>query len=99
MTIDVSGQDGRVAEEAVTVVVGRFDPLLGHGLAHVLGADPGVRVLATDLEYPELERVVARHAPQVAVVNEKDEPFALTRLGSVQPTTGIIVLAHNPSHA
>ncbi|MFZ2114238.1 MAG: response regulator transcription factor [Solirubrobacteraceae bacterium] len=88
-----------MTEKAVTVVVGRFDPLVGHGLAHVLGMDPGVCVLATDLEYPELERAVVRHAPQVAVVNETDESFALARLSSLQPSTAIIVLVDDPPHA
>lgn len=95
-----SDTDGHVAKNAaVSVVVGQLDPLIGYGLAHVLAVDPSVCVLATDLEYPELERAVACHAPQVAVVNEMDEPIALARLGALQSSTAILVLAHNPPHA
>lgn len=84
---------------AVTAVLGRFDPLVGHGLAHVLNGDPMVRVIAFGLEHAELERTVVDHAPEVAVLDETDEPFALTRLKSLQPATGVIVIAHNPSRA
>jgi DNA-binding NarL/FixJ family response regulator len=82
---------------AVTVVVGRFDPLVGHGLAHVLAGDPGIRVMASGLEHAELERIVIEHAPKVALLSETAEPFVLTQMRSLQRTTGIIVIAHNPS--
>jgi DNA-binding NarL/FixJ family response regulator len=82
---------------AVTAVVGRFDPLIEHGLAHVLGSDPKVHVIASGLEHAELERTVMDYAPEVAVLDETAEPFTLTRLRSLRPTTGVIVIAHNPS--
>jgi DNA-binding NarL/FixJ family response regulator len=87
-----------MAEDVVTVVVGRLDPLIGYGLAHVLGEDSRVRVLAGDLEHVELEHVVAHRLPRVAVMDESEEPFALVRLRSAHPATGVMVLAHNPSH-
>ncbi len=84
-------------DRAVTAVVGRFDPLVGHGLAHVLNGDPRVRVIASGLDYAELERTVVDRAPEVSVLDETIEPFALPRLRSLQPATGVIVIAHNPS--
>jgi DNA-binding NarL/FixJ family response regulator len=86
-------------DRAVTAVVGRFDPLVGHGLTHVLDSDPRVHVIASGLEYAELERTVVDRAPEVAVLDETAEPFAPTRLRSLQPATGVIVIAHNPSQA
>lgn len=84
-------------DAAVTAVVGRFDPLVDHGLAHVLGSDPKVHVIASGLEHAELERTVMDYAPGVAVLDETAEPFTLPRLRSLQPATGVIVIAHNPS--
>lgn len=86
-------------DTVVTAVVGRFNPLVGHGLVHVLGMDPSVRVLAADLDRGELERSVVHHVPEVAILDETVEPFVLPRLRSLQPATGVIVLAHNPTHA
>lgn len=84
-------------DRTVTAVVGRFDPLVGHGLAHVLNGDPRVRVIASGLEHAELERTVVDHAPGIVVLDETAEPFALPRLRSLQPATGVIVIAHHPS--
>lgn len=84
-------------DAAVTAVVGRFDPLVSHGLAHILDGDPRIRVIASGLGHAELERTVVDHAPEVAVLDETVEPFALTRLRLLQPATGVIVIAHNPS--
>lgn len=86
-------------DPAVTAVVGRLDPLLGLGLAHVLDLDPSVRVIASSLGDKELEHIVVHHAPEIAVLDEKAESYALTRLRLLQPATGIVVLAHNPSRA
>jgi DNA-binding NarL/FixJ family response regulator len=82
----------------VTVVVGRLDPLVSYGLAHVLEQDSCVQVIASDLEHGALENVVEQMAPKVAILDEKDEPFALARLRAVRSETGFLVLACDPSH-
>ncbi len=79
-------------EEIATVVIGRLDALIGHGLAHVLDADPRVRLLARDLDHGELERIVSRQAPDVAILDEVIDPLLLTRLRSSHPATGVLVL-------
>jgi DNA-binding NarL/FixJ family response regulator len=89
----------RRVRNVVTAVVGRFDPLVGHGLAYVLEMDPNVCVLAADLEHTELERSVLQHAPEVVILDETAEAFMLMRLRSVRPATGVIVFAHSPSRA
>jgi DNA-binding NarL/FixJ family response regulator len=83
--------------QIVTVVVGGLEPLVGRGVAHVLGADPRVDVLASDLEVDTLERVVAQRGPQVVILGETVEYGLLARLKSMQPATGVLVLARDPS--
>lgn len=88
-----------IDREAITVVVGRFEtPLVGHALEHVLGADPRVRVVASDLECVELERIVAQQAPRVALLDEVVDDLMLVRLKSRQPGMGVLVLARDPAY-
>jgi DNA-binding NarL/FixJ family response regulator len=91
----------RSCDRAVTVVLGRFGALLGRGLEEVLREDEGLRIVATDLDGPDLERAVAQRAPRVAVLDETSaaEPSALKRLQAAQPGIGIVVLTHRPTRA
>ncbi len=84
--------------EVVRVVVGRFDPLLTHGLVNALGADDRLRVLDSGLEPATLERVVDRHKPPVAIVDESVGCALLSRFASNTPPTGVLVLAGAPTH-
>jgi two-component system, NarL family, nitrate/nitrite response regulator NarL len=86
-------------EVVVTVVTGLFEPLLGYGLQFVLGSDPRVCVLASGLGQAELEDVVARQAPLVAIVDESVEQALLERLGRGELATGVAVIAHEPTDA
>jgi DNA-binding NarL/FixJ family response regulator len=88
---------GGAGRDPITVVVGRFDPLLGRGLADVLLEDHRVEVLALELEGGALEQAVVRLEPRVAVVDGAIERTALARLRSIRPATGVLVLAHAPS--
>jgi two-component system nitrate/nitrite response regulator NarL len=78
--------------DAVTVVVGGFEPLMGCGVAHVLGTDPRVEVLASDLE-DVLEDAVAAKLPRVAVLGEAVEYGLLERLKSRRSAPAVLVLA------
>jgi DNA-binding NarL/FixJ family response regulator len=91
--------DERVSDrEIITVVVGRFDPLVRPGLADALEGDRGVCVLASGLEEADLEELVVRKAPRVVILDEPATSSALVeRLGEVAPAVGVIVLAHHPS--
>jgi DNA-binding NarL/FixJ family response regulator len=81
----------------VTVVVGRFEPLIGRGLMEVLCEDDRVDILGSELGCVELEHAVVARVPRVAVVDESAEPFVLARLRLLQPSTGVVVLAYSPS--
>lgn len=85
--------------QLLTVVVGRFAPVVRRGLLSFLSEDRLVRVLASDVDSAALEQVVLRRAPSVAIVNEPKECSILMRLQAVQPATRILVLAHDPSPA
>ncbi|MGO9322738.1 MAG: helix-turn-helix transcriptional regulator [Solirubrobacteraceae bacterium] len=88
---------GGVSESSsVTVALGGLEPAVGRGLAQALGA-AGLDVLAADLEAHVLEKVVAQRVPQVVILGEEVEYALLARLKSKMPTTGVLVIAHDPS--
>lgn len=95
-----AGSTGRspASVQLLTVVVGRFAPVVGRGLLGFLSEDTLVRVLASDVDAAVLERMVAQHAPSVAIIDEPQECSILPRLRVAQPDMGIVVLAHDPSH-
>jgi DNA-binding NarL/FixJ family response regulator len=86
-----------VADELVTVLLGRFETLVGIGLTGVLRSDRRISVLASDLESKALQREARRRLPRVAIVDEAHEPLLLTGLKANQPAIGVMVLAHKPS--
>jgi NarL family two-component system response regulator LiaR len=87
-----------MADERVTVLLGRFEPLISIGLTGVLRSDRQICVLASDLEGKALQREAKRKLPRVAIVDEAHELQLLTGLKADQPAIGVMVLAHRPSH-
>jgi DNA-binding NarL/FixJ family response regulator len=79
--------------ERVTVVVGRFEPLVGCGVAHALGEDPRVHVLASGLEDAALEDAVAQQLPRVVILGEAGNYALVVRLRSRGMAPGVLVLA------
>jgi two-component system, NarL family, response regulator DesR len=79
--------------ERITVVVGRFEPLVVRGLVHVLGSESRVKVLASDLEDAALERMVEQKKPRVAIVGELIDLDLLSRLRSRPSAPSVLVLA------
>lgn len=84
---------------AVTVVVGRFPPVVGRGLMDVLREDHSICVVDSDLEPSELEHTVARRSPRVAILDEAGERLTRACLGSSNPATALLVFAHDPKPA
>ena len=104
---DLSGlRDGRGPEqagaerpEAITVVLGRFSSLLGIGLTSALRRDRALCVLDAEVQDSELEDVLARRRPAVALLDERsmaDLSLPL-RLCSALPRIALIVLARRPT--
>jgi DNA-binding NarL/FixJ family response regulator len=85
----------------ITVVLGRFNALLGLGLTQTLGEDRSLQIVGADLDRADLEDAVASKAPRVAVLDETTvvQPTVLERLRTAQPAIGIVVLAHLPTTA
>jgi DNA-binding NarL/FixJ family response regulator len=81
------------------VILGRFDPIVAHGLASVLRSDPDLRIVATDLDCRALEQAVPGLARRVVVVDETLGSLVIERLRAACPTTGIVVFAKDPTLA
>jgi DNA-binding NarL/FixJ family response regulator len=86
-----------MADELVTVLLGRFEALVGIGLTGVLRSDRRISVLASDLESNALQREARRRLPRVAIVDEAIGTLVLNHLRANDPTIGVVVLAHQPS--
>jgi DNA-binding NarL/FixJ family response regulator len=86
-----------MADELVTVLLGRFETLVGIGLTGVLRSDRRISVLASDLESKALQREARRRLPRVAIVDEAIGPLVLNCLRANDPTIGVVVVAHQPS--
>jgi DNA-binding NarL/FixJ family response regulator len=93
-----SGEVERAFDDRpVTVLLGRFAPVVELGLAAVLRSDDRLRVLGSGLEDSAIEQAVARQAPQAAIVDATVESGLLARLRSRWVDLGIVVFAHEPA--
>jgi DNA-binding NarL/FixJ family response regulator len=91
-----TGQLGLPA--VVAVAIGRFDSVVGLGLAALLRSDERVRVRMVDLADFERECVL-RERPDVAILAQGSGPADVERLQSVCPGTSVLVFAHSVTHA
>ena len=83
--------------DAVSVFIGRFDPLLAYGLLDVLNTDHTISILADFLDEAAIARTIAQRLPAVAILDENVEYALLARLKASQPTLGVLVLARAPA--
>ena len=83
----------------VTVLLARFEDLVEAGLRSLIGEDPSLRVVASDVALGELDAAIAQHAPRVALVNfgSLRSPGEIRRLSAAHPDTRLIVLANHPT--
>jgi DNA-binding NarL/FixJ family response regulator len=84
-----------------TVVAGKFEDLAAIGLAVMIGDDPDLELPARDVPMTEIEAVVARHSPDVVLLNfgTLSAPADVLRLHQQFPDTRIVVLANRPTTA
>jgi DNA-binding NarL/FixJ family response regulator len=87
------------ASRPVTVLLARFEDLIGAGLRSLIGADPSLRIVAFDVSLETLDAVVTEHAPHVAILNfgSLRAPAEVRRLNAAHPATRLIVLANKPT--
>lgn len=85
----------------VSVMIGRFEDLVGRGLRALIEDDPNLAVVAHDVPPELLARTVADHGPQVALLNfgSLQRPTDVRELAGANPGTRLIVLANRPSPA
>ena len=85
----------------LTVVAGKFEDLAAIGLAVMIGDDPELDLLAQDVPLTEVEEAVARHSPDVVLLNfgTLSAPADVLRLHQRFPDARIVVLANRPTTA
>ncbi len=83
----------------VTVVLARFEDLVGAGLRSLIGEDAHMRIVAADVHAERLSSVITEHEPDVAILNfgSLRTPAEIRRLSSAHPATRLVVLANHPT--
>lgn len=83
----------------VSVVVARFEDLVGRGLRVLVEEDPNLALVASDVPHERLASAIALHAPQVALLNfgSLRTPLEVRDLAAAHPATRLVVLANRPS--
>jgi len=85
--------------QPVSVLLGRFEDLVSHGLRALVSCDENLAIVAHDVEHDELDAALARHRPQVVLVNFGSLRSAVEvhHLSSAHPDTRLLVLANRPT--
>jgi two-component system, NarL family, nitrate/nitrite response regulator NarL len=85
--------------DPITIVLGRFEDLIGRGLRSLIADDPNIDLLAADVELDVFEAALAEHAPKVAIINfgSLRTPVEVNRLHASHPQTRLLVLASRPT--
>lgn len=84
---------------SITVLLARFEDLVGAGLRSLIAEDPNLRVVADDVPAGQLPAAIAEHEPRVALVNFGTLRGAaeIRRLSADHPGTRLVVLANHPT--
>jgi DNA-binding NarL/FixJ family response regulator len=90
-----------ISRPPITLVLARFEDLIARGLRALVGEDPHMEVVASDVPHDRLKDVLGVHGPRVALVNfgSLRSPVELQTLSSVHPETRLVVLASRPTPA
>jgi DNA-binding NarL/FixJ family response regulator len=84
-----------------TVVAGEFEDLVATGLSVLIGDDPQLELVATDVPMDELDAALEQHSPAVVLLNFNDlsGPADVLGLHRRFPESKIVVLASRPTAA
>ena len=87
------------ARDPITILLARFEDLIGAGLRSLVGDDPNMHIVASDVTADRLDWMISEHEPLVAILNlaTLTTPSDIRRLHAAHPTTQLIVLATNPT--
>jgi DNA-binding NarL/FixJ family response regulator len=85
----------------VSVLIARFEDLVGRGLRALIEEDPNLAVVAHDVPHERIAAEVDAWRPQVALLNfgSLGSPTEVRELSGSHPATRLIVLANRPSPA
>jgi DNA-binding NarL/FixJ family response regulator len=85
--------------ELITMVIGRFEDLVGRGLRSLIAEDANIELLASDVELHALDATLGEYAPKVAIINfgSLRTPVEVNRLHNQHPETRLLVLANRPT--
>jgi DNA-binding NarL/FixJ family response regulator len=84
-----------------TVVSTRFEDLVALALSVLIAEDPNLDLMESDVSVDDLEDAIARHRPQVALLNMGTlrSPSQVFELSQDHPQTALVVLANRPTAA
>ena len=87
------------SRDPITILISRFEDLVGAGLRSLSGDDPSLQIVAFDVDADRLDALIAEHAPRVTIINfgALHAPADLRRLNAAHPDTHVIVLANHPT--
>ena len=79
----------------ITLALARFDDLLGRGLRALIAGDPGLAIVAEDVEQARVSVVLRAHRPAVAVLDADGfvKLSTVRELSVAHPTTRLVLLA------
>lgn len=85
----------------ITVVISRFEDLVGRGLRAFVEDDGTLSLSASDIAFDDLDHVLTDIRPRVAILNfgSLRSPTDVHRLSVDHPATRFIVLANRPTPA
>jgi DNA-binding NarL/FixJ family response regulator len=85
--------------QPITILLARFEDLIAAGLRSLIGGDPNMRIVASDVAADRLDSMISEHEPAVAILNlaTLTTPSDVRRLHAAHPTTQLLVLATNPT--
>jgi DNA-binding NarL/FixJ family response regulator len=85
--------------EPISIVLGRFEDLVGRGLRSLIAEDENIELVAADVELDALDATLAEHEPKVAIINfgSLQTPVDVHRLHTSHPETRLLVLANRPT--
>jgi DNA-binding NarL/FixJ family response regulator len=83
----------------ITVVLARFEDIVGLGLRALIDEDENLELLASDVSSEQLHSVLERSKPRVAILNfgSLGSPVELRGLHRRFPQTRLLVLANRPA--
>jgi NarL family two-component system response regulator LiaR len=87
------------ARRPVRLVVAEFEDLVARGLRALVAEDSNIELVDEGVSHEQLERVIARDQPDVAMLNfgSLRSPNDVRALNSTHPETRLVVLANRPS--